>query len=500
MQSVWHYVVTVTVAGGCSGTACKDVTVSSAPSCSISGCTTICAGQNTTLSAPVGCSTYLWNTGATTRTLCVTAAGTYSVTVTNNNGCASSCTTSVTSHSVPSCTITGNNSICSGQSTTLTAPANCTYLWNTGACTRSITVNCAGTYTVCVSNSNGCSSSCSICVSVNNGPTCCITGCNTICVGGNTTLCAPVGCNSYQWNNGANTRTINVTAAGTYTCSVTNSNGCSSSASCCVTVSQAPNCTITGNNSICHGQSTTLTATDLCASYLWNTGATTRSITVSCGGTYTVCVSNNAGCSSSCSRCVTETALPSSCITGNLTFCTGGCTTLSAPAGCSSYLWNNGATTQCITVNCAGNYCVNVTNNNGCSSSSSVCVTETPVTCCVITGCLQVHHGWFTSLCAPAGCNSYSWNTGCNSRNLTVWCPGTYTCTVTNANGCTSTCSVCVTWYCGRVGATATTEEAKDMDSFGSLEATAYPNPFASNATIEFEKQRCWCKYNCWGV
>ncbi len=91
----------------------------------------------------------------------MTAAGTYSVTVTDGNGCESVCSRTVTENAAPACEITGPSTICEGGSTELcTASGLSSYLWSTGASGECITVTAAGTYSVTVTDGNGCSSSC----------------------------------------------------------------------------------------------------------------------------------------------------------------------------------------------------------------------------------------------------------------------------------------------------------------------------------------------------
>jgi hypothetical protein len=85
-------------------------------------------------------------------------------------------------------------------------------------------------------------------------------------------------------------------------------------------------------------------------------------------------------------------------------------------------------------------------------------------------------------LCAPSGTGyTYLWSGGGTSRCKTVNCAGTYTVTVTNSNGCSSTCSAIVSY---------TNREASVQDIIpvaDGIEVNAYPNPFTSNATIEFQ-------------
>jgi gliding motility-associated-like protein len=257
---------------------------------------------------------------------------------------------------------------------------NISILWSTGATTPSITVNpnTTTTYTVTITD-GGVSSTDSVKVTVNT-PIATITpsGPTALCTGGSVTLSANTGA-SYVWSTGATTQSITVTTAGSYTVTVTNATGCSAtSVSTAVTVNPLPIASITasGPTTFCAGGSVTLTA-NAASSYLWSTGATTQSITVSTAGSYTVRITNATGCTSvaSAASTVVVNAPPTATITasGPTTFCAGGSVTLSANAG-SSYLWSNGATTQSITVSTAGNYTVRVTNATGCISTSSSAV------------------------------------------------------------------------------------------------------------------------------
>ena len=438
--------VTVTE-GGCQSVCSKIITLNQPPICTITGNSSVCAGQSIQLCTPLSATaTYLWSTGATTNCITVNAAGTYTVTVTDANGCSSICSKIITINPLPSCLITGNSSICAGQSTQLCVAAGfASYLWSTGATTNCITVNAAGTYTVTVTDANGCSSVCSQIVTVTQQPTCLITGNGSICPGQSTQLCVPAGALSYLWSTGATTNCITVNAAGTYSVTVTVAVGCTSVCSKIVTLNPQPTCLITGNVSICQGQSTQLCVPAGSLSYLWSTGATTNCITVNAAGTYSVTVTEAVGCTSICSKIVTLNQQPTCLITGNGSICQGQSTQLCVPAGSASYLWSTGATTNCITVSAAGNYSVTVTESIGCVSTCSKIVTVNPLPSCLITGNGSICQGQSTQLCAPAGSTSYLWSTGATTNCITVNATGTYTVTVTNINGCISICSKIVT-------------------------------------------------------
>ena len=139
--------------------------------CTINGRYRFCEGGSTDLCVPSGAASYSWNTGASTNCIIVDQPGLYSVTITDVNGCSSTCSQMVTENPEPMCTITGDDIECEGQSTELCGlEGNYTYLWSTGEITRCIEVFMEGTYTLTVTDDNGCSSSCSHEVIVNPDP------------------------------------------------------------------------------------------------------------------------------------------------------------------------------------------------------------------------------------------------------------------------------------------------------------------------------------------
>jgi hypothetical protein len=192
-------------------------------------------------------------------------------------------------------------------------------------------------------------------VTVNALPTPNIGGTSTICNGSSTTLTASGG-TSYSWNTGATTAAITVspTTNTTYSVTVTGLNGCSAPVSQLITVNALPSASVTGTNSICIGNSTTLTASGG-GTYLWNNGATSTSITVSptTTTTYTVTVTGTNGCTAPASRTVTVNSYPTAEINASSTsICTGSSVTFTATdaGSSSSYSWTfTGASTATAT-------------------------------------------------------------------------------------------------------------------------------------------------------
>ena len=450
VTSSGNYNVTVSQSGGCAAVSnTVNVSVSTAPAATItpSGSTSICPGSSVTLTASTG-SNYLWSNGATTQSITVNTAGGYSVTVSNAQGCsATSSPVSVTmsTGSVPTISANGPTTFCQGSNVTLTASTGSSYLWSNGATTKSITVSSSGTFSVTVTSGTCSGTSAPKTVTVNSLPNATITanGPTTFCAGGSVVLTSSTG-NSYLWSNGATTKSITVTTAGSYFVTVSNSSCSATSASIVVTVNSTPTATITasGATTFCPGGSVTLTASTG-SSYLWSNGKTTKSITVSTAGSYSVTVSNGSCSATSTPTVVAVTNNPTATITasGATTFCAGGSVTLTASTG-SSYLWSNGKTTKSITVSTAGSYSVTVSNGS-CSATSTptvVSVNSIPTATITVSGSTNLTQGQTVTLTASSA-SSYLWSNGATTQSITVSAAGSYYVTVTSAAGCSDVSS-----------------------------------------------------------
>lgn len=417
------------------------------------GPTNFCQGGSVTLTANTG-SSYLWSNGATSQSINVTSAGTYTVTVTiSGSGSAVSSPVTVNVYTLPTATISagGSTTFCQGGSVTLTASAGSAYLWSPGNQTsQSITVSTSGTYNVRVTNSNGCSkTSSNTTVTVNPLPTASVTagGSTTFCQGGAVTLTSSSG-SSYLWSPGnQTTQSIQANTSGTYSVKVTNSNGCfSTSSGTIVTVNSLPTATISASGSLnlTQGQSVTLTANTNTA-YLWSPGGqTTKSITVSTAGSYTVRVTNSNGCTAISAAAVVTVqgaAIPATITASTATsFCQGGNVTLTANSG-SAYLWSTGATSQSINVSNSGTFTVTVTNNGIPSVSPGTTVTVWPLPTATITagGSTSICSGSSVTLTAGSATSYYWLPGGQTSQSITVSTAGSYQVRVTNAYGCSQT-------------------------------------------------------------
>ncbi|PLX12168.1 MAG: hypothetical protein C0594_02780 [Marinilabiliales bacterium] len=276
------YTVSYTVgSGGCLDSLLHDIVVNPAPDISISGDTTICKGESTVLIAS-GATNYVWSTGTTGNTI------TISPSVTTNYsliGVASGCNTTISQlvvvNSYPEPQILGDTLVCDGDSVYLEAAYADSYLWNTGSTDTAIYVMpTSDTLIVLQGTISECTASDSLHVYVHDLPVAGISGPASVCEEAGFTLTATGG-SSYLWVDGTTTVTYSSQGLIDSVYYVTVSDDyCSTVASHSLTVNPIPVLSISGDTSICKGESTVLVASGA-TNYVWSTGTTGNSITVS---------------------------------------------------------------------------------------------------------------------------------------------------------------------------------------------------------------------------
>lgn len=451
---------------GCTATSNSfAVTVNAAPSPSITitGNTTLCNGQTATLSASQNYSSYQWSTGATSKSITVSTAGTYTLTVTSANGCTATAAPVVISTSIPDVTISASGPLtwCGSGSVTLSVPTYSSYLWSTGATTQSIVVTTSGTYSCTVTDANGCTgASNAVTVTAGSSLSPNISSSNGIylCSGQSTVLSTTQSFQSYQWSTGDTTSTITVTQSGTYTVTVTDASGCtgvSSPFTVTAVSSLSPTITAGSATKFCTGGFVVLSVTEPYATYQWSNGATTQSITVTTSGTYSCTVSNGSSCSGT-SNSITVSVVSSldkpviTTSVGGNTWCESENAFMTTTATGYTYQWSKGntnlagATNINYTPTSGGTYKVQITDNAGCTKKSdgyTITINKNPTPTITVTGGTTICHGQTTTLSANKDYSSYLWNTGATTKSITVGTLGTtsYTLSVTDSNGCTGT-------------------------------------------------------------
>ncbi|HLP94117.1 MAG TPA: hypothetical protein VK168_08770 [Saprospiraceae bacterium] len=468
------YTVTVTDANGCSATASATV-FNWTSGFSISGnVTNPDAGQSNgaiDLSEdPPGTYNYNWSNGATTQDVNSLPSGSYHVTVTNQFGCtevASFILTDVCDLTV-SYTISPGLPFCAGEMVTITLnPSGGTapyiYSWSNGETTQSISFIATGVITIdgAVMDENDCLAQVFIHLKssiwesfIQAYPAECgqSNGIVDLTVSGG-------GSYTYNWSNGASTEDLIDVPAGTYTVTVTGSDGCTATESATVNNSNS-NLTIAGTISHVTSCLSANGAVDITIdpggnyTYNWSSGSTMEDITDVSVGTYTVTVNGGSGCSGTASFVVSNN-IQQPQISSNITPSTcgqnNGAINLSvSPTGGYTFEWSNGEQTEDLNNIASGNYSVTVTSADGCTASSSLNVpnnnTSLTVTGAVLenTSCLEPNGSIDLSV-QPAGIYTFAWSNGASVEDLSGLVSGTYAVTVSDGGSCTGTASFQVT-------------------------------------------------------
>ncbi|HRI58178.1 MAG TPA: T9SS type A sorting domain-containing protein [Saprospiraceae bacterium] len=339
------------------------------------------------------------------------------------------------------------------------------YSWSNGGSTQTITGLAPGSYSVTVTDANGCTDVKTVTVnSFNCALSAAISGTNATCFGANngTAEVALTGAADpvvYAWSNGANTQTVANLTPGQYTVSVTDGNNCPASLNINITepLQLAANATAT-NESFAGANDGTASANPTGGTsgytYLWSNSATTQAITNLAPGSYTVTVTDANGCtdvkttvvnSFNCVIDVATTILNVTCAGAN-----NGSVTLALNGGTApfTYSWSNGGNSATISNLPGGEYTASVTDANGCQIISTATVTEpapyspwtvetvSPVCANDATGSATV------SISGGTTPYNFEWSNGQNSNTASNLTAGTYTVTVTDQNGCQKNTSV----------------------------------------------------------
>lgn len=417
------YIVTGT-SNGCTSTKQFVLTVKQVPSVSISGDTSICKGDATSLTAASDPgATFSWtpatgldNTNTAFVSAQPSATTTYTLTV-DLNGCPATKDVIITVDDLPVLNVSNPLPICKGQTAALTVSGASEYVWSpsTGLdITTGPTVNAGPqqttTYTI-TGSTNGCSSMAQIILTVNPVPSISISGNTSFCFGNNTTLTAS-GASSYTWSPAAglsSTNTSTVTASPTqnttYTVEGTDANGCLAAQNVTVNVNPLPVISITGNTSMCSGESVELMASGA-LNYLWSpaTGldnTTSSSVVASPSGTttYTVTGTDAVGCSSTQTHTLTINPVPVVTINASAAgVCSGGSVQLTA-SGADTYVWSpvtglSSTTASSVTATPSSGTIYTVNGfSNGCSSFQTAVVEIYPIPEMSISGGKEICPG-----------------------------------------------------------------------------------------------------------
>ncbi|PHI18402.1 hypothetical protein CEQ90_18035, partial [Lewinellaceae bacterium SD302] len=492
------YSVTVTDANGCEEIATGTITEPTDLTASVEDAVVLCFGDDDgelTVVAMGGTPdyTYEWDAaagGQMTATATGLTAGTYSVTVTDANGCEEITTGTITEPTDLTATTTTTDVGCNGEATgTATVVAmggtpDYTYLWDDAAAQTMATATdlVAGTYSVTVTDANGCTEVATATVEEASDLTASVEDAVVLCFGdddGELTVVAMGGTPdyTYEWDaaaGGQTTATATGLVAGTYSVTVTDANGCEEIATGTITEPTDLTASVEDAVVLCFGDDDgELTVVAMGGTpdytYEWDVaagGQTTATATGLVAGTYSVTVTDANGCEEIATGTITEPTDLTATIEDAVVLCFGdddGELTVVAMGGTPDYTYEwdaaaGGQTTATATGLVAGTYSVTVTDANGCEEITTGTITEptdlTATTTTTDVGCNGEATGTATVV-AMGGTPDYTylWDDAAAQTMATATglVAGTYSVTVTDANGCTEV-------------ATATVEEASELE------------------------------------
>lgn len=413
---------------------------------------------------------YLWSNNATTATQTGLPAGNYSVTVTDADGCTAEGTTSITQPPVLLVVLTPEDIVCGGEEvgnirTSVTGgTAPYTYLWSDDSTGEDLENVRGGTYTVTVTDDNGCFSTASatieesatLAIQMNATPTSCFglaDGSASVTASGGT------GTYTYLWSNDATTSSISSLTSGVYRVTVTDINNCEAIGEIEVTQPAEIIVTLTPSDVACAGETTGGITSAVSGgvepySYLWSDGPTAEDRENIPAGTYFLMVTDQNGCSSTASATINEPAALTIQLNATPATCFGttdGSVSVIANGGTGSYtyLWSNDATTPSVGSLGAGTYRVTVTDANGCAAEDEVEVAEPAALEVLLTpvdvACAGDETGGITtSVSGGTAPYTYLWSDDSTGEDLEGAAAGTYAVTVTDQSGCISTASATI--------------------------------------------------------
>ena len=395
---------TVTDGSGCTSSTSTTVSEPALLSATVVANNASCFGGNNgtaniTASGGTGLFTYNWNPGGkTTSTIMNLGSGTYSITVTDSNGCTFFQTTSIIQPTELTATVTSTAATCGNNNGTANVTASggtglFTYNWNPGGkTTQGITGLATGTYSLTVTDANGCDLTQTISILNFNGPNAVISHTNILCNG----LCTGIAFASgtggtqpyiYSWTGGGQTTSVVTNlCAGTYTVVVTDINSCTSKGVVTITEPTVISITITSTPAKCTSASGTASANTSGGTsgytYSWNNGQTLQTATGLTLGNYTLTVTDVNSCKQTQTVSVTQISVSTAAATANpATIIKGESIILNASGG-GTYQWAPAGSLNCST--CVSPlatptantiYCVFVTDINSCTDSACIAIT-----------------------------------------------------------------------------------------------------------------------------
>lgn len=445
--------------------------------------------------------TYTWSPGSLSGgTQNALGAGTYTVTASDFNGCSGSTTVTITQPAELVASASSTPASCGNSNGTATASGtggtgSYSYSWSPSGGNAATATNLApGTYTVTITDQNGCTDQASTTVTNTSGPTLSLQSSNDAsCNGlsnGSATVAASGGTPGYTyvWMPGSlNGATQNTLAAGSYTVTVTDGAGCTANLN--VVIGQPTALTLSNSNLVdancgaSDGEATvTASGGTPTYSYSWSPAGSGTNPTNLAPGAYTVTVTDLNGCTANTSFTIGTLNGPTLSLNSSSDVsCNGandGSASVSASGGSPgyTYTWMPGSLNGSSQSNLAGGtYTITVTDLGGCTDALIVIISE-PAALTVNASNIQdancgASNGAATITAAGGtGPYTYAWSPAGSGTNPTNLAPGAYTVTVTDQNNCSATTNFTIGTLSGP---TISLDNSSDVTCFGGTDGSA---------------------------
>lgn len=446
-----------------------------------------------------------WNNGSTGTSLSNLGAGSYVATITDANNCTLNDTVTLVNPNSPTATTQsiappacngGNNGSISLSVSGGTAPYS--YAWSDGSNNANLSA-ASGTYSVTITDQAGCSTVLSsLTIPVQPAIQASVTSTDVDCNGnpGSASVNATGGAGgfTYLWSTGGTTASITNLQPGLYFVLITDQNGCTVSDT--ATVLQAVPVSIDQINptaALCAGQngsvSLVVSGGQAPYSYLWSDGSTNATLTAPAGTSYSVVVTDAAGCTAQAGNIsITEPTPIATSFSVQDANCGASDGSLTASStggtGALTYQWANGTNGATNSNLVAGFYVVTITDANGCTATDTGIVgnigAPTGTATVVNANCFGETGTVTSNISGGQTPYTFAWSDGSSANTLTAPA-GSYTLVLTDANGCILNLGPFNITEPAALGVTASTVDASSStsaDGSATLSVTGGTSPY----------------------
>ncbi len=281
---------------GQASTVTEIITISR-PQLELGNDTIICPNKSILLNAFSDNCSYLWQDFSDKSEFLVTLPGTYSVSIFNSvTQCSNADTINITYTETPPINLGTDTSFCESSNFKLNAfHHKYTYYWNTGATDSSIQIDTAGQYSVQITDSLNCQNADTILLSLYPSPLFSLGADSSICKGTTFRLSPKIEVPHYLWQDNSTENFLNISTAGEYHLSTTNTIGCTSSDTLLITLTEIYQAQLPKDTTICYGSSITFNYLEDDVIFLWQGKSTPENYEINDTGNYTLTASNKCG-------------------------------------------------------------------------------------------------------------------------------------------------------------------------------------------------------------